>query len=211
MTIESAWKAIETWADGKGIDLMLRPGASAKEIADAEKALGVTFPEDFRASLRIHDGQDDDVEIEWLPYALRLGSLESLVECWKDDREGHDPEHAKLMGMDKGKRLKLDPSHAGHIPIAGSPYWDYDRLLLDFEPGPNGTSGQVIARFDIETPLVAPSFGALLEQLAAKLSKAKAKKKAAPAKKKKPAAKKPAAKKPAAKKRATKQKQKAKR
>jgi cell wall assembly regulator SMI1 len=56
-----------------------------------------------------------------------------------------------------------------HIPIAGSPYWDYDRLLLDFHPGPAGAAGQVIGRSDIDHVFVAETFGALLAHLAQQL------------------------------------------
>jgi cell wall assembly regulator SMI1 len=50
----------------------------------------VKFPADFRASLRVHDGQDNAPRVQLWPFALRLGSLDSLVRCWKDDRKYFD-------------------------------------------------------------------------------------------------------------------------
>lgn len=169
--IPAIWARIEQAVRAKQVDLGLRPPATPAEIAAAERALGVTFPDDFRASLLVHDGQEDSLEIRWLPIALRLGSLESLTKCWTDDREYYDD-------SDLATRIEwLDPTHRVHqvhlhpkqIPIAGSPFWDYDRLLLDFVPGPEGWPGQVIGRADIDFVFVAQSFGALLAHIAKRL------------------------------------------
>jgi len=56
--------------------------------------------------------------------------------------------------------------HPEHISFAASPYWDYDRLCLDYAPGPKGTHAQVIARMDIDLAYVTPSLGALLDAIA---------------------------------------------
>ena len=64
------------------------------------------------------------------------------------------------------ERVRQVHFHPKHVPIGGSPFWDYDRLLLDFVPGPQGTAGQVIARDDIEFEFLTPSFGDLLAKIA---------------------------------------------
>lgn len=169
-SVASLWRQIEELlaAKRRGEDMMLRPPATEAQIAAAERALGVDFPEDFRESLRIHDGQDDSCQVMWLPIAQRLGSLASLVQCWKDDRTYYEPDAEDHVSEDG--TVRTVHQHPKHIPIAGSAYWDYDRLMLDFAPGPKGQVGQVIARNDIDIELVAPTFRDLLAQVAEQLA-----------------------------------------
>jgi cell wall assembly regulator SMI1 len=168
--VTAIWARIEGWfaKNHPKLSLGLRPPASAKDIAAAEKTLGVTFPEDFRASLLVHDGQDDTPGVRLVPIAQRLGSLESFVTAWSDDRAAFDAERMeeRFEWLSDDERVRQVHFHPKHIPIAGSLFWDYDRLLLDFIPGPSGTVGQVIARDDISFVFLAPSFGALLAKIA---------------------------------------------
>ncbi|MBL8923173.1 MAG: SMI1/KNR4 family protein [Myxococcaceae bacterium] len=168
--VRGAWARLEAWfaAHRPDLDLTLRPPATAKAIAAAEKKLGVALPADFRESLLVHDGQENHPGVRIIPYAMRLGSLASLTACWKDDRALFD-EHEmreRLEWLDDGRRVRQVHQHPKHVPIAGSPFWDYDRLLLDFAPGPRGTAGQVIARDDVEVVFVCRSFGELLDKTA---------------------------------------------
>lgn len=144
------------------LDLKLRPPASAESIEAAERALDVRFPADFRASLLVHDGQDDEPDLRILPVAERLGSLEGLVKCWTEDRPFFDGAESEGDRFDGEGRLRPVHLHPRHIPIAGSSHWDYGRLLLDYAPGPNGTLCQVIARDGIELRHVSVSFADLL-------------------------------------------------
>lgn len=169
-SVGESWARIEAWfaARHPGVALNLRAPASAAQIAAAEKALRVKFPTDFRASLAVHDGQDDHPGVWLLPYAQRLGSLASLTRCWKDDRALYDDKEmrTRLDWLDDGQRVRQVHLHPQHIPIAGSKYWDYGRLLLDYLPGPAGAVGQVIARHDVDFVFVCGSFGELLARTA---------------------------------------------
>ncbi len=169
-TVGDSWARIEAWfaARHPSVALNLRAPASAAQIAVAEKALRVKFPADFRASLAVHDGQDDHPGVWLLPYAQRLGSLASLTRCWKDDRALYDDKEmrARLDWLDDGQRVRQVHLHPQHIPIAGSKYWDYGRLLLDYAPGPAGAVGQVIARHDVDFVFVCRGFGELLARTA---------------------------------------------
>lgn len=174
--VAKAWARLEAWFAKKSqLSLGLRPGVKEKQLVAAEKALGVKLPEDFKASLRIHDGQEPGCDVTWLPFAQQLGSLDSLVSCWKDDRKYFDDKEMaqRLDWLDDGKRVRQVHLHPQHIPFAGSRYWDYGRLLLDFIPGPKGTTGQVIARDDIDFVFVSPSYGAFLEQVVKQLESGK--------------------------------------
>lgn len=165
-----AWARIERWfsAHHPSLDLKLRPGANDRAIAAAEKKLGVTFPDDFRASLRVHDGQENEPDVRLWPWGQRLGSLDGLTRCWKDDRGLFDQEEMaeRFEWLSDDGRVRQVHPHPAHVPIAGSTYWDYSRLLLDYVPGPKGTTGQVIARDDVDFVFVCPTFGELLERTA---------------------------------------------
>ncbi|MEW5741021.1 MAG: SMI1/KNR4 family protein [Myxococcota bacterium] len=165
-----SWSRLEQWFSKHqpALTLKLRPPASEQQIAAAELALGVDFPTDFRASLLVHDGQENEPDVCLFPYAQRLGSLESLVQCWKDDRSQYDEAEMRerLDWLSDDERVRQVHFHPKHVPIAGSPFWDYGRLLLDFIPGPRGSSGQIIARDDIHFVYVCESFGGLLAKTA---------------------------------------------
>lgn len=61
-TMRAHWTEIESWlkANAPAIYEGLNPPASAQQVADAEKALGVRFPADCVASFQIHNGQKFD-------------------------------------------------------------------------------------------------------------------------------------------------------
>lgn len=173
MTFDAAtcWKRIEVFFLGHAIDLKLRPGAKPKAIEAAEKHLGVRLPEDFRASLLVHDGQEDGPGAFLLPFSERLGSLKSLVACWKNDRSSYDKKdkEGRIEWLDDSRRVRQVHYHPRHVPFAGTPYWDYGRLMFDFVPGPDGHEGQVIARVDVDFRFLCGSFGELLERTASGL------------------------------------------
>ena len=168
--MQKIWSRLESWFAEHHPDLSLdlRPGATANELEAAEQALGVKLPEDFRASVRVHDGQLDEPKVQLFPYAQRLGSLASLVRCWQDDRPNfHEQDLAeRLTWLDDGQRVRQVHLHPQRVPFAGSSNWDYDQLLFDCIPGPDGVAGQVIARSDIDLGFVCQSFGELLSRTA---------------------------------------------
>lgn len=159
--MRALWDRIETWYAKHlpAVDLKLRPGASEEAIAQADATLGIVFPDDLRASFAIHDGQDPEPEVMLFPGFWQLGSLESLTECWQDDRGAYE-EGDPFFNEDE--TVLQAQFHPRHIPIGGSPYWDYDRLLLDLTPGPKGHAGQLILRVDTEHELLCADFRTLL-------------------------------------------------
>src|SRR3712207_8524642 len=60
--MEGTWARIERWLAEFAPDVLksLQPAATEEQISNAEAALGVTLPEEVRASYRIHDGQSPD-------------------------------------------------------------------------------------------------------------------------------------------------------
>lgn len=63
--VKQLWERIEAYfyEHWPQKELKLRPPATEQEIAAAESELGVRLPDDFRASLKVHDGQDDEPSI----------------------------------------------------------------------------------------------------------------------------------------------------
>ncbi len=164
------WQRLEAWAKKSGRTLRLRPGATEKAIAAAEKKMKLTFPADFRASLLLHDGQqrkpgDDDPEtstlFEWMPGSGALASLSAIVAQWKDERE-NDEEEDDEPEIEGGVYNVM--SHPRRIPIAGSEWWDGDNTYLDLHPAPKGKSGQLITfTSECDVALLGTSFRAALE------------------------------------------------
>jgi len=158
------WDRIEAWlrANAPVIFESLRAGASAEALAEAERALGVTFPDDVRASYRIHNGADSTVFIE----GWELLSLERIRDewaAWKDL-------------LDRGTFVEFQSRPDGRtLPDWWSPAWiplTYsgagDHHSLDMSPGPEGVAGQIIIMFhdDESRPVVAESFSGWLERFA---------------------------------------------
>ncbi|MCB9657553.1 MAG: SMI1/KNR4 family protein [Sandaracinaceae bacterium] len=168
--MDEIWGRIEAWFAEHLPDapLALRPGASEEAILAAEARLGLRFPDAFRESLRVHDGQDDASPVCWLPGATRLASLASITACWEHDRahwDAEDPE-GRHDWLDRSRRVRQVHFHPRQVPIAGGPDWAYDRLALDLVPGPEGHSGQLIQRDDIDLVFIATDFATFLGRFA---------------------------------------------
>lgn len=83
--VNAAWERIEAWLGSQlpaALD-NLRPPATEAELSALEAAMGRPLPEDLRALLSIHDGENDG----WVPSAfpdshwlLPTAQIESLWE-----------------------------------------------------------------------------------------------------------------------------------
>lgn len=165
------WERIENWYKTNAPELLdvLNSGASEQEIALAEQKLGVSFPDDFRESLKIHNGQDPDAP-RFL-YGYELLSLSRIVDEWNIWREllkgGHFDDSHEAVEPDEG--IKQRWWDVGWIPItadgAGNNY------CLDLAPTPEGNLGQIIDMDHevVTRSLLAPSFSSWLEGQIAEL------------------------------------------
>jgi cell wall assembly regulator SMI1 len=161
----AAWQRLEAFVDGVGGGLALNGPASDRAIAQAEKAMKLAFPPDFRASLKVHDGQGDGAAFPWMPGVAPLWPVARIVE-----------EHAKLQQLaakhapkketvDAHGKLKGGVFRTGRIPIA-------DKTFLDLDPGPNGVAGQLITMTSkTDFVVIDASFGAALERWAGALER----------------------------------------
>ncbi|HEY6173321.1 MAG TPA: SMI1/KNR4 family protein [Kofleriaceae bacterium] len=137
--IDEIWKAIEDWLRahaGPTLDA-LRPGADDTAIADLERAIGVSLPADYRASLKRHDGRAYLTDYEYL-------SIARIVSVWQSKQKALD--EGTFIGRevnDKGGGVVRDFWwHPGWIPFAEDGAGNL--LCIDTVPGWKGTRGQVI-------------------------------------------------------------------
>ncbi len=70
-TVAELWQRWQAWLENHARDLAeeLRDPAAGDAIAAAEEGLGLTFPEEFKASLAVHDGAELVCEVQ----GVRLG------------------------------------------------------------------------------------------------------------------------------------------
>ncbi|CCH41446.1 Cell wall assembly regulator [Wickerhamomyces ciferrii] len=150
-----AWRHIETWTSENHSDLnaSLADPCTRTDISRAEKDLGIVFPPPVRASLRIHDGQEDMESltgIGGLFFGLQLMNLDEIVHMTKTwrlvaDRINLDSQVKTNLAatqallspagssteVDKTKSTtSLNETHKGFKPVDGA---DYKNLDPDLE------------------------------------------------------------------------------
>jgi len=166
--VRDLWQRIEAWGRAAGAgSLRLRPPALEDEIRRAEEVMGLVFPEDLRASLLCHDGEEPDPDFEWLPGCAPLQPLQALVARWTEARgwAEADPNADPDEGESEDGRHRLCLWHPRRIPIAGSPFWDGDNTYVDLAPGSRGTEGQILTfTSECDLEVLGPSFRATLEK-----------------------------------------------
>lgn len=171
--IKATWDRIHTWLakNAPVVRASLRPPATRQQIQDAEKALGVRFPDEVRQCYLIHDGQDPDHRgyppaflhgWEW----LRLERIVDEYNVWKDLVEGGDFEDA---ASEPDIGVSEQWYDLGWIPLTYSGAGDHH--CLDLAPGPGGQVGQIIEMWHdmAARPIVAASFDAWLKEFADEL------------------------------------------
>lgn len=165
--MDQVWDHIEAWlaANAPAIAAGLNPPASARELADTERFLGVQFPEDVRAGYLRHNGQTQDSP--WMLDGWELLCLERIRDewkVWKDLLDGGD--FAGIQSDADGLAVRNDWWSPAWIPLTYSGSGDHH--CLDLAPGPQGRPGQIIQMWhdDGARPVVAVSFEAWLSDFA---------------------------------------------
>jgi cell wall assembly regulator SMI1 len=133
----------------------LKPGATEEEIASAESAMGVRFPEDYRASLGRHNGQ---ARGEVLLGIGPLLSTQETIEQWRVWKELLDEGSFEDDAGSPDPGVKADWWNPRWIPITHDGGGDHD--CVDMDPAEGGVAGQIIEMWhdDDVRPLRAPSF-----------------------------------------------------
>jgi cell wall assembly regulator SMI1 len=163
--VEQLWDRIHRLLGAVAPELLvtLTPGASDARIAATEQELGIAFPEDYRASLRIHESRF------YLIDGWSLDKLATSVARWKlFQRLTADG----VLTTIESPAVRVDGAvrrqtwNQQWIPIARD--GGGGDIALDLDPPPSGNLGQLIMLHHDSSPIacVAPSFRSWLEQLA---------------------------------------------
>jgi cell wall assembly regulator SMI1 len=176
--MQEIWTQIEAWLRGNAPSVLnlIQPGASDAQISELESLLSIQFPEDVKASYRIHNGQ--------LAYThglingrefLSLERIKDEWQAWKDLLD--DGTFQTDDGQDRGSEAAPGIFNvwwsSGWIPLTYDGSGNHD--CLDLNPAEGGTYGQIITMWhdDPERKIVAPSFRDWLMQHAEGLESGK--------------------------------------
>ncbi len=166
--VESSWKRIERWLEAGAPEAAseLLPPTTLAAIAKAEATLGMTLPDDYRASLLCHAGEEQDsygVMGHMLWPLTKVISTRAMMLKFKAD--GVWP--PEIDGNARpGPGVRKSWFHEAWLPIAAN--GSRDMVCLDLAPAEGGTVGQLIQYFgDMkDRNVIAPSVGDWLAQRA---------------------------------------------
>jgi cell wall assembly regulator SMI1 len=143
------WKRLEKVLRKAAPELekRLRKPATEEELTEVERLIGLTLPDDFKASYLIHNGQRDDVEEafvpeDWLGEPYYLMPLPEVSGEWKSWKGLVDVDEFKGRECSPGEGIRPDWWHPGWVPFIGNGAGD--SLCMDLAPAAAGKKGQVI-------------------------------------------------------------------
>ena len=167
--IEATWKRIEAWlaANAPPVLASLQAGASAEEIGQLERVLGVTLPDDVKASYRIHDGQGEGSA--GLTEEGDLLPLAQIARAWSSWQQLAVAGSFDMAESQPSGPIKTQWWNLRWIPFTHDGSGNH--LCLDLDPAPGGTPGQVITMWhdDARRKIVAASFSLWLAHFADQL------------------------------------------
>lgn len=151
----------------------LRDAASPKALQVLEIAIGGPLPEDLKASLLVHDGQDIKTGIPLVPPVrrgeggYRLMAIEEIGDHWRMWKELSDKGEFRKLRCSADKEIQGGAWwQKGWIPLADNGAGDF--LCVDLCPSGTGTHGQIITMYH-DSPRrerLAASYREWLEELA---------------------------------------------
>jgi cell wall assembly regulator SMI1 len=169
-TVPLYWLRIELYQQDGRTPAPLRGPASEDQLRQVEQTCGVTLPEDVKNSYRLHDGQPAHApgvipRFGILDGAYAILPTESIIKEWEmfNQYRGRTDLPDGRIGADPGIRNTW--WLPAWVPFAAN--WQGDYLMIDLDPAPGGTPGQIIT-FNHEKQthyLVAPSTSALLRDV----------------------------------------------
>ena len=148
--IENLWSRLEAWAGANAPEILsdLNPGATPEQITALESELGIALPDMFKASLAVHDGENDGWPCKVFANHGAYLSTSRIVEEWRqrqqfgEDIEGDPDELLRqdvitVEGPVKPKMFLRD--WVPFLECNGDVFW-----AMDFSPAAGGTAGQII-------------------------------------------------------------------
>jgi cell wall assembly regulator SMI1 len=173
--IRDSWARLEAWFSRHrpDVDLRLREGASDDQIASLEAAFGEPLPEDVRASLRIHDGQDflEETPASFLPagWLHPVASLRDYLARWDPYEVSSEDNHTDDPFTAPDRRFRHDQPSRKALPWLGNAWFEHDVGYLDLAPGSTGTHGQILICWAADWQVLAPDWPSLLGWIASGL------------------------------------------
>jgi len=145
------------------LSFKLNPPASAELIAHYENSSGCLIPELLKELYSQFNGQAGDCE-NGIFYEFALYPLELALDAFQVESIPENEEELEEVGdvVDAEGKVKQYWSHKKWIPFA----FDYcgNDLSLDFDPGSNGTIGQVIGNgSDVENSVLSSGYRSFIE------------------------------------------------
>ncbi|RYG67354.1 molybdenum cofactor biosynthesis protein MoeA [bacterium] len=141
-SLPDLWNRLETWlaANDPASLQTLQPGATEEEILQTEAFLAVQFPEEFKASYRIHNGQAKYAND--LIYNREFLCLERIRDEWKVWKDLLDSGTFETYKSEPYGPIRDDWWDAKWIPVTYDGSGNHD--CLDLNPAEGGKVGQVI-------------------------------------------------------------------
>lgn len=141
-SIISSWRRIEQWLATHAPEILgkLHAGASEEDFAEAAKVeamLGFAFPEDFKASYRLHNGWS-----ALMHTSMANGHpLREIVREWSRLAPMQNTEKYPSKGtIEYDPKIRLMRWHTAWIPFAENP--GERSLCLDLAPAEGGRLGR---------------------------------------------------------------------
>lgn len=155
MDIDASWDIIERVLHGRAPEIArtLRGPASDGDLDRLASTVRKELPEDFAASLRRHDGQDNPTRLLDLYNHHTLLSVEAMIEAsdLRADALGDQLGEYEWMVPDKVRTIM---NCRGWLQFTDT---EGDGYALDLDPLPAGESGQIIF-LPVDGPTPAPEF-----------------------------------------------------
>jgi cell wall assembly regulator SMI1 len=169
--VTSSWKVIEEvlWEHAHSAYEALRPPARTGDISELEDTIGCRVPAGLAASLRVHDGMTDRTPL--IDY-MSLLSVKRIAYWWRLSHQSQREDEFGGDNVTRTRKIKNDVRwRDAWIPFMED--LGGDLMVIDLDPGPSGTSGQVFQWYNNGcTPkhVVAPSLPAWLDAVAEELA-----------------------------------------
>lgn len=132
---------LEPWEADQWQFFASKPPADEQAILEAESALGVTLPDDYKAFLRIRNGTSDLANVVW----GGLHQVEDLARVTENQRslmrDSGAPDAASLIDQLDARLRPMSESN-GWVVITTSAR-NRDHVCIDLDPDAAGISGQV--------------------------------------------------------------------
>jgi cell wall assembly regulator SMI1 len=171
MEMKNVWQRLDLWLFHHAPDIgkTLNESATEEEITRLETGIGLTLPDDLRASLAVHNGQHADFYPRALVEQWELLSVERMLEEWLFLKDFYDAGEFAENTVNADEHLAKEWWSPAWLPITDNHNGDHH--CVDLTPGP--TYGNILIFWhDYERRKIeSTSFAAWLEKFADDLEK----------------------------------------